>query len=37
MDSSAVLFGQLIDLETPEETGEDVVVARTDKTGFVIH
>lgn len=37
MDLSAVLFGQLIDPEAPEETGEDVVVARTDKTGFVIH
>jgi tRNA modification GTPase len=37
MDSSAVLFGQLIDPEAPEETGEDVVVARTDKTEFVIH
>ncbi|MBR0239294.1 MAG: GTP-binding protein [Thermoguttaceae bacterium] len=37
MDLSAVLFGQLIDPEAPEETGEDVVVARTDETGFVIH
>ena len=37
MDLSAVLFGQLIDPEAPEETGEDVVVARTDKTGFAIH
>lgn len=37
IDSSAVLFGQLIDPEAPEETGEDVVVARTDETGFVIH
>lgn len=37
MDSSAVLFGQLIDPEALEETGEDVVVARMDETGFVIH
>ena len=37
MDLSAVLFGQLIDPEALEETGEDVVVARTDETGFVIH
>ena len=37
MDLSAVLFGQLIDPEAPEESGEDVVVARTDETGFVIH
>lgn len=37
MDLSAVLFGQLIDPGAPEETGEDVVVARTDVTGFVIH
>ena len=37
MDFSAVLFGQLIDPEAPEETGEDVVVARTDETGFVVH
>ena len=37
MDLSAVLFGQLLDPEAPEETGEDVVVARTDETGFVIH
>ena len=37
MDASAVLFGQLIDPDAPEETGEDVVVARTDVTGFVIH
>lgn len=37
MDFSAVLFGQLIDPEAPQETGEDVVVARTDETGFVIH
>lgn len=37
MDLSAVLFGQLIDPEAPEETGEDVVVARMDETGFVIH
>ena len=37
MDLSAVLFGQLIDPKAPEETGEDVVVARTDETGFVIH
>lgn len=37
MDLSAVLFGRLIDPEAPEETGEDVVVARTDETGFVIH
>ena len=37
MDFSVVLFGQLIDPETPEETGEDVVVARTDETGFVVH
>ena len=37
MDFSAVLFGQLIDPDAPEETGEDVVVARTDETGFVVH
>ena len=37
MDLSAVLFGQLIDPEALGETGEDVVVARTDVTGFVIH
>ena len=37
MDLSAILFGRLIDPEAPEETGEDVVVARTDETGFVIH
>lgn len=37
MELSAVLFGQLIDPEALEETGEDVVVARTDETGFVIH
>lgn len=37
MDLSAVLFGQLIDPEAPEEMGEDVVVARTDEAGFVIH
>ena len=37
MDFSAVLFGQLIDPEAPEDAGEDVVVARTDETGFVVH
>ena len=37
METSAVLFGQLIDPEAPQETGEDVVVARTDETGFLIH
>ena len=37
MDFSAVLFGQLIDPAASEETGEDVVVARTDETGFVVH